>query len=114
MTHAQGIPGRLLAVFLSLLLLAGLLPVSPAFGEEESIQAQLEEPESGISTEHLTIANTTRMTGRFFLDSWGNVTSDTDVRSLIHDYNLVMWDRDNAMFDINHTVVSGATGCTAT
>ena len=110
MIHSQGIPGRLLAVFLSLLLLAGLLPASPAFAEEQSIQAQLDEPEDGISTEHLTVANTTRMTGRFFLDSWGNVTSDTDVRSLIHDYNLVMWDRDNAMFDINPTVVSGVAG----
>lgn len=110
MIHSQGIPGRLLAVFLSLLLLAGLLPASPAFAEEQSIQTQLDEPEDGISTEHLTVANTTRMTGRFFLDSWGNVTSDTDVRSLIHDYNLVMWDRDNAMFDINPTVVSGVAG----
>ena len=54
----------------------------------------------------LNVAVTTPMTGNFFTSRWGNNTSDTDVRALIHGYNLVVWDASNGMFVTDPTVVS--------
>ncbi len=55
----------------------------------------------------LTVAVTTPMTGNFFTAQWGNNTSDTDVRAMIHGCNLVVWDAANGMFVADPTVVTG-------
>ena len=57
----------------------------------------------------LTVAETTPLTGNFFTNLWGNATSDVDVRTLIHGYNLVYWDTENGMFTPDDSVVSGIT-----
>lgn len=57
---------------------------------------------------NITIGNATKMHGQFFTGLWGNSTSDLDVRYLLHDYNLIEWDRELGLFRINHSVVSGA------
>ena len=57
----------------------------------------------------LVVAVTTPLTGNFFTTLWGNATSDIDVRSLIHGYNLVEWDTENGMFIPDSSVVSGIT-----
>ena len=58
--------------------------------------------------ENLTVGNTTHMRGEFFTEMWGNSTSDIDVRTLLHGYNLVYWDGEFGMFTMNPTVVSDA------
>ncbi len=55
----------------------------------------------------LRVGNTTPMNGEFFLDIWGEATSDQDVRHLLHGYNLVRWDGENGMYVIDDSVVSG-------
>ena len=57
--------------------------------------------------DHLTVGNTTPMHGKFFTELWEDVTSDGDVRSLIHGYNLIMWDGKQGMFSFDPSVVSG-------
>ena len=61
----------------------------------------------GKARDTLNVAVTTPMTGSFFTAQWGNNTSDTDVRALIHGYNLVRWDAAGGMFVTDSTVVSG-------
>ena len=47
------------------------------------------------------------MDGKFFTSQWGNSTSDIDVRTLLHGYRLVSWDREFGMFRENSSVVNG-------
>ena len=56
----------------------------------------------------LTVGNTTRLDGRFFTEMWGNVTSDYDVRQLIHGYSLAEWDGSKGMFVLNPQAVTGS------
>ena len=53
----------------------------------------------------LVVASTTKMSGNFFSDLWGNNTSDIDVRSLLHGYNLVRWDAEFAAYGVDDSVV---------
>ena len=59
--------------------------------------------------DELTVAVTTPLTGNFFTKLWGNASSDVDVRTLIHGYNLVFWDTENGLFSPDDSVVSGIT-----
>ena len=52
--------------------------------------AKLGRPVSATPT-HVTVGNSTQVSGQFFTDMWGNNTSDIDVRTLLHGYNLVAW-----------------------
>ena len=54
----------------------------------------------------MTIAVTTPLTGNFFTSMWGNASSDVDVRSLIHGYNLVEWNSPMGVFVHDRAVVS--------
>ena len=63
-----------------------------------------EEP-AELAPTHLVVGNPTPLRGEFF--TWGNVTSDLDVRDLLHGYNLVMWNGQLGMFAENPSVVSG-------
>lgn len=53
----------------------------------------------------LVVASTTKMSGNFFSDLWGNNTSDIDVRMLLHGYNLVKWDSEFAAYGVDDSVV---------
>ena len=53
----------------------------------------------------VTVATTTPLTGNFFTSMWGNGSSDLDVRSMIHGYNLVEWNVPKGMFVHNRAVV---------
>lgn len=55
---------------------------------------------------HLTVGNTTPMHGKFFTELWEDVTTDGDVRSLVHGYNLVMWDGENGRYTHDPSVVN--------
>ena len=94
-------------------ILAGILLLTCvcAFAESEA-PAETEAPETEENRitydyEHLTVAVTTPLNGNFFTDMWGNVTSDIDVRSMIHGYNLVEWSIEEGMFRLNPSVISG-------
>lgn len=52
----------------------------------------------------LVVAHTTMMNGNFLSEIWGSNTADIDVRSLIHEYPLVVFTR-NGNYAINTTVV---------
>lgn len=52
--------------------------------------AKLNRPVSDTPT-HVTVGNTTQVSGNFFTDMWGNNTSDMDVRTLLQGYNIVAW-----------------------
>jgi ABC-type transport system substrate-binding protein len=52
--------------------------------------AKLGRPVSETPT-HVTVGSPTQVSGMFFTDMWGNNTSDIDVRTLLHGYNLVAW-----------------------
>ena len=60
-----------------------------------------------VMYDHITIGNTTPMRGDFFTSLWGNSTADTDVRTLLNGYNLVIWDGTDGAFRHNPTVVAG-------
>ena len=55
----------------------------------------------------LTVGTATPFQGSFFSEMWGNVTSDLDVRMLVHGYNLVKWRGEDGVFAVNDAVVSG-------
>ncbi len=83
---------RLLALLLVLLML--------------TVSAAAEETAEKDYT-HLTVGNTTPFEGNFFTPMWGNITSDLDVRLLIHGYNLIEWNSEAGTFMIDPSVVSG-------
>ncbi len=81
------------------LVLAMLAPSCFAFAEEETALAEL--------PDHLTVGNTTPMGGSFFTGMWSKNTADIDVRDLLHGYDLVYWDGEDAVFRTDPSVVSG-------
>ena len=80
------------------LMVLALLISCTALGEETA-----ETP----AYDSLTVGSTTQMQGEFFTQAWGNATSDTDVRDLLHGYNLVRWDVAEGSFRTDESVVSG-------
>ena len=97
---------KLLAWLLICILM--LTTVSAAWAEaaEEEIPAE-EAPQITYDYDELKVAVTTPMTGNFFTSMWGNGSSDLDVRSMIHGYNLVEWDTERGLFAEDPSVVSG-------
>ena len=67
------------------------------------------EPKSETAYNHLVVASTTPLTGRFFSDQWGNGAADLDVCFMVHGYDLIRWNAKEGMFDIDPSVVSGST-----
>lgn len=59
--------------------------------------------------DELKVAVTTPLTGNFFTSMWGNGSSDIDVRSMIHGYNLIEWNVEQGVFVPDQSVVSGIT-----
>lgn len=81
-----------------LLLAVFLMLVGPAIAQDEIDDAEI--------PTHLTVGNATPMHGKFFTELWEDVTSDGDVRSLIHGYNLIMWDGENGRFTHDPSVIN--------
>ena len=104
---------RVWAVILAVCLLAisacGLAEPAEAAPERAQLTEDRENRTVQVvrSPEHLTVANTTQITGRFFSGMWGSGTSDIDVRSLVHGCDLVRWNGEDGAFETDPTVVSG-------
>lgn len=91
-------------------LLVCILAVTPllhGLAEEAAEEPEAEAPQQiTYDYNELTVGLTTPMTGNFFTNLWGNVSSDVDVRMMIHGYNLIEWDTQNGMFVPDQSVVS--------
>ena len=80
-----------------LLLLALALPCALAEETAEvtdrdlALQIAMNRPVSEEPT-HLTVGNTTKVSGGFWTTYFGNNTSDIDVRTMLHGYSPVVWD----------------------
>ena len=99
---------KLLAILLMMIL--ALTSVSGVWAEAAEGEAPAEEtPTLTYDYDELTVAVTTPLTGNFFTTLWGNASSDRDIRTLIHGYNLVEWDMENGVFIPDASVVSGVT-----
>jgi len=99
-------------ISLFLLFLVFLLPHA-VMGQDDFLiiddtdEAAVIQPGSIVQVQdHLTVGNTTPMHGKFFTELWEDVTSDGDVRNLIHGYNLVMWDGEKGVFAHDPSVVN--------
>ena len=57
--------------------------------------------------EELIVGTTTRMSGGFFTEMWGNNSTDADIRMLPHGYNLMKWDGAAGCYALDDSVVSG-------
>ena len=99
---------KLLAWLLICTLMLTALTAAWAETAEEEIPAE-ETPQITYDYDKLTVAVTTPLTGNFFTSLWGNVTSDMDVRAMIHGYNLIEWDTEEGVFVPDASVVSGTT-----
>ena len=74
-----------------------------AFAQDAEAPAELIE----YDYDELNVGGITPMSGNFFCSLWGNVTSDIDVRMLLHAYDLVIWNNEEGMFALDDSVVSG-------
>ena len=120
----KGIPAFLLAVIiLASVPVFGMQPrhEMTAYAEsdlEETIpDSEMEEEDADVddadpdlptlayADDELVVGTTMPMYGTFFTSMWGNGSSDRDVRSLIHGYNLVEWDSDHGESVLNPAVV---------
>ena len=86
---------KILAWILASVMLMAFLPA--VFAEETTeVSETVEQAETKAPIQYdydeLTVAVTTPLTGYFFTNMWGNNSSDLDIRSLIHGYNLIEWD----------------------
>lgn len=92
---------RILSALLALsLALSGCAALAEA-GEATPTEA----PEVVLDT--LVVGSTTEMSGNFFSEMFGNNTSDLDVRTLLHAYNLMEWQSELGAYGVNRSVVSG-------
>ena len=95
---------KVLAYLLAMIM---VLSACTAVWAESAEETAEEVPQLSYSYDELTIAATTPLTGQFFTSMWGNGSSDLDVRSMIHGYNLVVWDTEAGVFLPDPAVVSG-------
>ena len=95
---------KISAMLLAVILLMSAIVYTAAEETEEAAVM----PEYDL--EQLDVAVITPMTGKFFTSLWGNNTSDTDVRALIHGYALTIWDVQQGMFRPDETVVNAIVG----
>lgn len=57
--------------------------------------------------DHLVVGNTTAFSGHFSTQMWGNNTTDLDVKELLFGYNLVQWEQEEGLFNVDPSVVTG-------
>ncbi len=102
---------KAICLLMSLLLLLSLAAGSAEEAGLPEAEENTEAAETGepVGFDHLYVGNPTPMRGEFFTGMWGNATSDSDVRDLLHGYNLVVWDGNEAMFTADTSVVTDVT-----
>lgn len=84
--------------------LALLMALVMAFGQGIVLAEEVaEEP----AYDHLVVGHTTAFSGNFSTQMWGNNTTDLDVKELLFGYNLVEWEHEQGLFNVDPTVVSG-------
>lgn len=81
---------HVLAIMLACMLMLSVLPVGALAADDNT----------------LVVASTTKMSGNFFTDMWGSNSSDIDVRTLLHGYNLVKWEPEFAAYGFDDSVVN--------
>ena len=100
---------RSIFALLMVFVLVGGVSAQEMTGEETDPAGEpvVDENLAGYSLEELKVATINPMNGNFMSDVWGKLTSDIDVRYLLHGYDLVRWNGDEGMFEPDDTVVSG-------
>ena len=100
---------KFFALFLAAIMLFAALPTALLEEVQEPEEEEREIPELNIefNYDELSVGVPTPLTGYFFTSLWGNNTSDTDVRALLHGYDLIVWDSELGAFVPDDTVVSG-------
>ncbi len=84
--------------------LALLMALVMAFSQVIAVAEEVaEEP----AYDHLVVGHTTAFSGNFSTQMWGNNTTDLDVKELLFGYNLVEWEHEQGLFNVDPTVVSG-------
>ena len=91
--------------YLAILLMAAMI-FSAAFAEEAPGADATEAAAVQYDYDELVVGTVMPMYGAFSLRSWGNSSSDVDVRRLIHGYNLAEWDAADGGFHLDPTVVT--------
>ena len=82
--------------------MALLLAVMMAFGQMAAVAEEI------IPTyDHLVVGNTTAFSGHFSTQLWGNNTTDLDVKELLFGYNLIQWEQEEGLFNVDPSVVTG-------
>ena len=94
---------KLLAMILAAMMIFAAVPTALMEGTE----AVKEHLDIAYNNDEITVAVTTPITGNFFTSLWGNNTSDTDVRALLHGYDLIRFDNEIGAFCPDESVVSG-------
>lgn len=87
---------KILSLIMALMLVMSMMATASA--EELSVENEL------------TVGMTTRLSGGFFTEMWGNNSADADVRLLLHGYNLMKWDGVAGCYALDESVVSGMVG----
>ena len=99
---------RSIFALLMVFVLAGGVSAQEMTAEETVPAEEAAEEENRIeySLEELNVATVNPLDGNFFTSIWSNVTSDLDVRMMVHAYDLVKWNIDEGVFLPDETVVS--------
>lgn len=100
---------RLLLILLLLLVSFSLCSAQSGTEAEEPALEEVPNEPASVDLDHLVVGNPTPMRGDFFTSMWGNATSDIDVRTLIHGYNLVIWHGEEGTFVPDPSVVESIT-----
>ena len=83
----------ILALCLLLLTMGSALAEDETQTAEQPTVAEIALTMRPVSEEptHLTVGNSTKVSGSFFTTQFGNNTSDIDVRYMLHGYNPIVW-----------------------
>ena len=100
---------KMLSGILACILLLALFCGAWAEDAGETNAEEANRQQIAYDYDELTVAVTTPLTGNFFTSLWGNGSSDIDVRTMIHGYNLVEWNVEQSMFAPDQSVISGIT-----
>lgn len=101
---------KILAVWMILMLLIPVCGLAEETTEAVETAETTEKLPVNLNYDYdeLVVGTTMPMHGAFSLENFGTASSDTDVRALIHGYNLVEWNDEEGGFRLNPSVVSGS------
>lgn len=97
-----------LALVMALMLVfAQTAALAEDLAAETSAATAIPEPEVPPAYDTLVVGHTTAFSGHFSTGLWGNNTADLDVKELLSGYNLIRWEQDQGLFQVDPTVVTG-------